>query len=73
MWNDIYNQIVDIISTRSLKGGIILCKNMQCVNSDLLDILYNSYSIQTPIIYIYIYIYIYLNIKYTPGAKITKK
>ena len=41
VWNDIYNQIVDIISSRSLKGGIILCKNMQCVNSDLLDILYS--------------------------------
>ena len=41
VWNDIYNQIVDIISSRSLKGGIIMCKNMQCINSDLLDILYS--------------------------------
>ena len=41
VWNDIYNQIMDIISSRSLKGGIVLCKNMQCINSDLLDILYS--------------------------------
>ena len=41
VWNDIYNQIVDIISSRSLKNGIILCKNMQSINNDLLDILYS--------------------------------
>jgi hypothetical protein len=41
LWCDIYNQIVNIISSRSLKKGIILCKNMQSINSDLLDVLYS--------------------------------
>ena len=41
VWNDIFNQIIDIIASRPLKGGIILCNNMHCINSDLLDILYS--------------------------------
>ena len=57
VWNDIYNQIVDIISSRSLKAGIIMCKNMQCINSDLLDILY-SY-IQKDIMSKNIYVFVF--------------
>jgi len=40
-WHEIYNQIVDIVSSRPLKACIILCKNMHTINSDLLDVLYS--------------------------------
>ena len=41
LWNIIYNQIIDIISARESKQGIILCKNFQFVHSELLDIFYS--------------------------------
>tara|TARA_X000000368_G_scaffold407540_1_gene387088 strand:- start:2600 stop:3547 length:948 start_codon:yes stop_codon:yes gene_type:complete len=41
LWNIIYNQIIDIISARESKKGIILCKNFQFIHSELLDIFYS--------------------------------
>ena len=41
LWHEWYNQIIDIVSSRSINSGIILCKNMQCINNDLLDIFYS--------------------------------
>ena len=41
LWNIIYNQIIDIISARESKQGIILCKNFQFIHSELLDIFYS--------------------------------
>jgi len=41
VWNDIYTQIVDIVSTTSHKHGIILCKNFHNINTDLLDNFYS--------------------------------
>ena len=41
LWNIIYNQIIDIISARDSKQGIILCKNFQFIHSELLDIFYS--------------------------------
>lgn len=41
LWHEMYNQIIDIVSGRASKQGIILCKNMQCINNDLLDVLYS--------------------------------
>lgn len=46
LWYEIYTQIIDIISTKTEKAGIIVCKNFNKINSDLLD---NFYSyIQKP-------------------------
>lgn len=42
LWNDIFFQIIDIISVKSNKSGIILCKNMHCIYNELLDV-FNSY------------------------------
>jgi DNA polymerase III delta prime subunit len=42
LWNDLYFQIIDIISVTSNKEGIILCKNMHMIHSELLDI-FHSY------------------------------
>ena len=39
-WCDLYNNIVDIITAKN-KVGIIVCKNFNKINSELLDIFYN--------------------------------
>lgn len=41
LWNTIYFQILDIISTRSNHFGIIICKNFHTIHSELLDIFYS--------------------------------
>ena len=40
LWNDIYYNIIDIISSNENKG-IILCKNFHLVNNELLEIFYS--------------------------------
>lgn len=51
LWNELYNQILDIIHTKSDKCGIIVCKNFHNINSELLDIFY-SYMQKTHIVYV---------------------
>ena len=41
LWNDIYNQINDVVSTRVNTCGIILCKYFHKIHSELLDIFYS--------------------------------
>jgi hypothetical protein len=41
LWHEIYMQIVDIISAKMVKTGIIVCKNFGEVNSELLDNFYS--------------------------------
>jgi hypothetical protein len=41
LWNDIYNQITDVVSMRSDTTGIILCKYFHKIHSELLDIFYS--------------------------------
>jgi len=41
MWNECFFQIVDIVSTKSSKCGIILCKNFQSIHSELLEVFYS--------------------------------
>lgn len=41
VWHDIYMQIVDSISAKLVKTGIILCKNFHAINGELLDIFYS--------------------------------
>jgi len=41
LWYDIYQQIIDILSTKSEKSGIILCKNFQDIQNELLEIFYS--------------------------------
>jgi adenylate kinase family enzyme len=41
VWNDIFCQIVDIISVKQEKMGIILCKNFHMIHSELLEIFYS--------------------------------
>jgi hypothetical protein len=41
IWHEIYQQLVDIISAKIDKVGIIVCKNFQEINSELLDNFYS--------------------------------
>jgi len=41
LWHDIYQQIIDVISTKQEKTGIIVCKNFHDTHSELLDNFYN--------------------------------
>ena len=41
LWNDVYQQIVDIIQSKPDKQGFIVCKNVHKINKELLDVLYS--------------------------------
>ena len=41
LWNDIYHQILNIISTKKDKKGIILCKNFHLIHNELLELFYS--------------------------------
>ena len=41
LWHDIYQQIVDILSAKSNKTGIILCKDFHNIHSELLENFYS--------------------------------
>jgi hypothetical protein len=50
LWHDIYLQIIDIISAKTEKTGIILCKNFQEIHSELLENFYSYMQQNTNII-----------------------
>lgn len=41
IWDEIYNQVINIIDSNSLHKGIILCKNFNGIHNELLDIFYS--------------------------------
>lgn len=41
LWSEIYSQIIDIITSKKNKAGIILCKNFHKIHDELLDNFYN--------------------------------
>uniref|UniRef100_A0A6C0CIH7 ATPase AAA-type core domain-containing protein n=1 Tax=viral metagenome TaxID=1070528 RepID=A0A6C0CIH7_9ZZZZ len=41
LWNDLFVNIVDVLSSRVNKNGIILCKNFHKIHSELLDCFYS--------------------------------
>lgn len=41
LWHDIYQQILDIISAKPEKNGIIVCKNFHDIHGELLDNFYS--------------------------------
>jgi hypothetical protein len=41
LWHEIYVQIIDIISAKTNKNGIIVCKNFQDIHSELLENFYS--------------------------------
>lgn len=52
LWNEIYSQIIDVISTRSSGTGIIMCKNFHSIHSELLDVFYSYFRCTNPKIHI---------------------
>jgi hypothetical protein len=41
LWNEIYTNIVDVLSARTNKNGIIVCKNFHKIHGELLDCFYS--------------------------------
>ena len=41
IWHEIYNLIIDIISAKNEKNGIILCKNFSNIHNELLEVFYS--------------------------------
>jgi hypothetical protein len=41
LWHEIFQQIVDIVSIKTIKQGIIVCKNFHCIHNELLEIFYS--------------------------------
>jgi len=41
LWNEIFMQVIDIISVKQEKVGIILCKNFHLIHTELLEIFYS--------------------------------
>lgn len=41
LWHELYMLIIDIISTKQNKSGIIVCKNFHKINNELLEIFYS--------------------------------
>ena len=41
IWNEIYNQIIDIVSSRQNNTAIIMCKNFHKIHSELLETFYS--------------------------------
>ena len=41
LWRDIYSQVVDIISVKNEKCGVIVCKNFHMIHAELLEIFYS--------------------------------
>jgi hypothetical protein len=44
LWNEIYNQIQDIVSSRSNTTAIVMCKNFHRIHSELLETFYSYMS-----------------------------
>ena len=41
LWHEIFFQIIDIVSVKTNKVGVILCKNFHMINSELLEVFYS--------------------------------
>ena len=41
LWHEIFFQIVDIVSVKPDRSGIILCKNFHAIHTELLDVFYS--------------------------------
>ena len=66
LWNDIFNQINDVVSTRVNMHGIILCKYFHKIHSELLDIFYSYMQPQTLNKKRIVFIFITENLSFIP-------
>lgn len=52
LWNEIYTQIVDVVSMRPTMCGIIVCKNFHNIHGELLEVFYSYLRCGNPHIHI---------------------
>ena len=52
LWNEIYTQIVDVVSMRPTMRGIIVCKNFHNIHGELLEVFYSYLRCGNPHIHI---------------------
>ncbi len=72
LWNDIFKSIIDILSTRPMRKGIILCKNFHKIHNELLEIFYSyMQSLEYENIYIS-YILLTESVSFIPETIINK-
>lgn len=48
LWNEIYTQIIDVVSMRPLMSGIVVCKNFHGIHGELLDVFYSYIRCSNP-------------------------
>ena len=41
LWNEIYSQIMDVLATKPIPYGIVVCKNFHMIHNELLDVFYS--------------------------------
>lgn len=41
LWNELYGQIIDVVSAKTKNSGIIVCKNFQDIHLELLEVFYS--------------------------------
>ncbi len=51
LWHEVYQQIMDVVSSKTDKHGIIVCKNFHEIHSELLDNFY-SYMQHNPLLHV---------------------
>lgn len=57
LWNEIYINIIDVLTSRTNKSGIVVCKNFHKIHSELLDCFYSymqNNNMATNITYIFL-------------------
>ena len=72
LWNIIYYKILDIISTKKEMRGIILCKNFDKINNDLLNKFYSYMQCLNHLNIKLVYILITDNISFIPNSIINQ-
>ena len=68
LWHDIYQQIVDILSAKSDKIGIIVCKNFHNIHTELLENLYSYMQFNNPIPISIKYIFLSEEVSFIPDT-----
>ena len=68
LWHDIYQQIVDILSAKNNKTGIIVCKNFHSIHSELLENLYSYIQNNNSLFVIIKYILLTEEISFIPDS-----
>ena len=52
LWNELYTQIVDVVSMRPTMHGIVVCKNFHNIHGELLEVFYSYLRCANPHIHI---------------------